>query len=283
MPNHGLTIDLPPHLDEDNALSEVPASLRLILSHVPDWATILSVDGSRADATGAPRQASGKPTRAFTLRIEASTNGTINVAEAVKQHLPDFCPERHVNEGGDFCIGYDAGDNISEDQAAIDWWKKLQLFLICQETAHGSRHWPPTAQLSHGPAGTIQLAAERIAATLGRDQDYAQALQDRGPIANSLWQIVPGEKRFLNGRAECICGQIGRNGRKKLRKECRRHENPCLVLLEQARRDAERKFWSSLKKTKCCGTMATCPLQPEWNAPTSRVRRAKARKTGRTP
>lgn len=282
MPNHGLTIDLPPHVNEGDNLSEVPASLRLILTHVPYWATVVGADGTRADITGAPRQARGKHTRTFTLRIEASPSGAISVAEAVKQYLPEFCPERHVNEGGDFCIGYEAGDNISTDQAAIDWWKKLQLFLICQETAHGSRHWPQSAQLSHGPAGTIQLTAEKIAASLGRDADYAEALHDRGPIANSLWQILSGEKKFLNGRAECICGRIGRNGRVKLRKECRRHDNPCLVLLEQARRIAERQFWSSLKGTACCGTMETCPLQPEWTEPKSKVRQAKARKFNKT-
>jgi hypothetical protein len=281
MPDLELTIDVLPHVDEDDGLSDTPAPLRLILAHVPDWATVVGTDGIRIDIAGAPRQASGKPTRTFNLRIEASSSGSIHVAEAVKQHLPEFCPERHINEGGDFCVGYEAGDNISTDQAAIDWWKKLQLFLICQETAHGSRHWPPNAQLSHGPAGTIQLAAERIAASLGRERDYAEALHDRGPIAISLWQVISGEKRLLNGRAECICGRVGRNGHVKLRKECKRDDNPCLVLLEQARRTAEREFWNSLKGTTCCGTMETCPLQPGWKEPKSKVRQAKARKSNR--
>jgi hypothetical protein len=272
-------MDLPEQPIEEDTLAEVPASLRLLLSHVPGWSAILDADGNSVSITAAPRQASGKPTRLYHLTIEASSVGTISVSETVKRYLPDFCPERHVNEGGEFCTGYDAGKNIDTGLEAVNWWKKLQLFLICQETASGTRHWPPNAQLSHGPAGTIQLGAEKVAAELNRERDYAAALHDRGPIANSLWQIVPGEKRLLNGRAECICGRIGRRGRVKLRKECRKHNDPCIVLLEQDRRDAERKFWKDLKAVKCCGTMETCPLQPEWKAPKSKVRRAKAPKS----
>lgn len=275
-------MDLPDVILEDDGPGEMPPSLGLIHDNIPDWAKFVDRNGNEFRISAAPPQASGKPTRPYFLTIYALADGEIEVAETIARHLlPAACPERHINPDADFCTGYEAGKNINDAQAAIDWWRKLQVFLLCQEVATTTGYWPKTAQLSHGTAGGIQVYAESVAQELGRQSDYALALLGKGPIASKLWQTIPGERKFLNGRAECICGRPGRAGKTKLRRECRKDNNPCLVLLEQDRRDAEDHFWTLTKGKKCCGTMKDCPMQDGWTAPKSTLRTAKARKQSR--
>lgn len=168
-----------------------------------------------------------------------------------------------MNQDGTFCLGLEAGSAITDPTKAMAWWKKLAVFLTCQETASESREWPPKIEISHGQAGETEIQAEEVAEELGLLEEYQAAVrEDRGRIAQAVKRINKSTGRLLNGRAACICGRTNKNGDIKLRRQCWKANEPCLPLLEAKRRRQEKAFWSSLiGKQRCCGTMDDCPLK----------------------
>jgi hypothetical protein len=100
----------------------------------PDWAEFRQVDAREAgvDAIGSRR--SGAFTRVFELSIIHLAHGVKVFERITKKTLPEFCPERHINDDGSFCLGLRAGEGITEETARA-WWAKLHAFLLCQETA----------------------------------------------------------------------------------------------------------------------------------------------------
>ena len=48
----------------------------------------------------------------YGLRIEAPGEEP-RVKEEPRQHLPTCCPNRHINHGGYFCLGYSAEDALA--------------------------------------------------------------------------------------------------------------------------------------------------------------------------
>lgn len=213
-----------------------------------------------------PVRAGGISARTYQLRIDHCYVNGVSVQEEASGHLlPTFCPERHINDGGTFCIGYKAEYEVDDESSARVWWEKLRVFLLCQETAHASRKWPPYAQLSHGRAGAEQLVAEQLAGKFGVAGEYKQFVKDdTGPFA-SIFNVA-GRTRFshVNKRASCLCGK--RNPAKRnsvmTRLECSRSGGVCDLARSEARRRAlERDFWKPyIGKKTCCGTMNVCPL-----------------------
>ncbi len=247
-----------------SALAGSPA-LTELLGTIPSWCAINHVEPKRIILSAHAIQKSGKPTDRYELEIKADKFDGVTVREVVPQNAPEFCPTRHINEDGWFCVGLGAGKGIVDTDSANQWWRKLEVFLLLQQTAINRRIWPPELELSHGTAGEVQELAETTAAARGLTMQYEQVLRDEGSLfgALSLMRRVNGENLpLLNGRATCVCRSVGKRSRLKLRRECWATRDNCLVRLEIRRRRLEQEFISDLKAKgfKCCGTMDSCPF-----------------------
>lgn len=238
-----------------------PTALQLIARHVPAWVFIRKYRVNRLAVSARPIDAGGIEGRSYNLLIEETDAGEIEVREDGYGQLPTFCPQRHINSDQSFCLGYRAEIGISTPESAISWWQKVELYLLCQDTAAESGFWPRYAELAHGDAAIYQFAAETAAQILGKEADLLQARSGRGWIVDNQWLVNPDRKRLLNGRLPCLCGYKGRRGRPYLRRECRKKKKICLVLTEANWQAAEADFWRSHKKRACCGTMHDCPLK----------------------
>jgi hypothetical protein len=238
--------------------------VELLIDVAPDWADVTRVHADKMNFDAIAERASGTLTRLYELSA-VYKNSQVSARERTAKLLPKFCPDRHVNDDGSFCLGLRAGEGISESKNAIVWWEKLKLFLLCQETAHETGQWPPGAELSHDVAGEIEERAEEIARSIGRLDDYRNAVRfNTGPIVEGLIKINRSTRQLRNGRSACVCGRADRRGRSLLRRDC--HKLGCPIEFEYARRLATDHFWESMKGKACCGSMRNCPLKP--NEPT---------------
>lgn len=168
-----------------------------------------------------------------------------------------------MNHDGTFCLGLRAEQTLIKGDGANAWWRKLHVFLTCQDTASETRLWPPKIEISHGKAGETEIQAENLAEELDMFNEYQLAVREnRGPIAEALKRIRKSTGRLVNGRAACVCNRRYKTGELRLRRQCWKTNEPCLPIMEQKRRKEERDFWNSLKgKQACCGTMDDCPLK----------------------
>jgi hypothetical protein len=208
-------------------------------------------------------RAGGEPTRRYRLVIAPEAYVPEVAEQPYHRQLPIFCPERHLNDDGSFCLGLRRNCEVRDEASATSWWEKLSLYLLCQETAHDTGIWPEYAQLSHGKAGEIQQEAENVASELGLLTEYKLAVRyNSGRLIQYLSKVNKAKAVLINGRKKCVCGREDRRGRVKLRRKCRKNGEPCVVVLESQRRAAEAQFWEQYKSTKkCCGTMSFCPLR----------------------
>lgn len=250
-------------VNEDKELFDILVEL------APSWVSVREHTNSTFRCVAAPIRGSGRATRNYHVSIERRVDGRVVASEQLGHMLlPSFCPLRHINADGTFCLGFRAGQ-INEHSCA-QWWKKMRVFLLLQETAHATGRWPEEAQLSHGKAGETQLEAEELAEQLDMVEAYENAVyRNRGEVFLNLKNISRNTGKLLNGRAACICGRKRRRGRRtypRLRRECTAL-GPCLVLLEAKRRQEEMRFWESVSDRACCGTMENCPLQLMNNSP----------------
>ncbi len=234
----------------------------ILANTVPSWATITHTRRDAISFSAQVERAGGLKSRLYQLVARIDSASSISVTEQLKGVLlPRFCPERHINHDGSFCLGLRAGFRIATTDEASAWWDKLRLFLLCQEASLGPRKWPAWAQLSHGEAGEIEVFAESVAARLDKLNEFQTAVRhDSGPLIAALSLLRPETRVLRNGRARCVCGRSDRRGRTKLRRQCRKVGEDCLVTLEYRRREAERAFWKSFAGQPCCGTMDDCPL-----------------------
>ncbi|WBL77628.1 hypothetical protein I3J27_32165 [Bradyrhizobium xenonodulans] len=234
-------------------------ALDAIADTVPPWAEFRRIGTRAAEVDAVLVRSSGAFTRLFELEV-LHLAAEVTVYERVRgKTLPTFCPERHINADGSFCLGLRAGQGINSATAAT-WWTKLHAFLLCQETAAEAGLWPSGAQLSHGDAGDIEFLAEQAAAETGASAAYRDAVEfGIGPIAAGLSRINKATGRLRNGRSPCLCGRKHRTGKPLLRRECQCLG--CPIELEFERRAAVDRFWRSMSSLQCCGTMLECPLK----------------------
>jgi hypothetical protein len=116
-------------------------AVALLIRRRPGWVEVLPGPFRHVTLETRPIRARGRPTPPYVLEIH-STSGEVLVREAAGGRLPARCPERHINDDGTFCIGYEAGKDIDSDEAAERWWKKLMAYLLCQDTSDRTRTWP---------------------------------------------------------------------------------------------------------------------------------------------
>lgn len=247
-------------------------SLDDLVSFAPDWVDVGARVEDSYPLNATPLRASGAATRCFSLTVSRTPAGTIETREASDQMLlPPGCPQRHINGDGTFCLGLRAGANVSDPNAYVAFWGKLEVFLTCQDTANETGQWPKHLQLSHGePAALTELEAEKLAAELGLLDEYKNAVYyGTGPIARYATRIDEKSGRVRNRQHRCVCGRKGKDRRLLLRGQCAQANLPCLPVLEKRRREQEAAFWTLLNAQPCCMTMHDCPLRPPLNPPSS--------------
>jgi hypothetical protein len=237
--------------------------LEWLLDSLPDWVLLGQKTAGEFRVIAQPDRAGGLRTREYHLIVRGRAE--VEVLEAPDARLlPTFCPQRHINSGGLFCVGLRAGKGISDSASARQWWSQLASFLACQDTAHETRHWPQYAQLSHGEdAAEAELEAETLAAELGLREEFRRAVcLDTGIIACFARRVDVNTLRLRNGRARCVCGRRHRDGYPKLRRDCWKAKYPCLPILEYQRRREVNRFWKGFRNAAqlCCGTMVGCGL-----------------------
>ncbi len=204
----------------------------------------------------------------YRLRIEEG-DPEPRVREETPEHLPTFCPNRHINAGGYFCLSFPSEDPlpVQNAESAEAWWARLLKFLNLQETASALRRWPTTSEWAHGDAARLQCRAELCAAALG--PRFTEALNRRRLTAKrsgAFLQVLDGERRLFSiwskehrvatQRQACPCG----SGLPIV--ACRDHakratELPFALL---AWSKAEKEFWNHARTQTCCGTLRDCPL-----------------------
>ena len=206
----------------------------------------------------------------YRLRIEAVSSEP-KVREETPENLPTFCPNRHINVGGYFCLSFPSQDPLpvlNADSAGA-WWARLLKFLNLQETASALRRWPTTREWAHGDAAGHQCRAELCAAALG--PRFTEALDRRRLTAKrsgtAFLQVRDGEKRLYSVwskerrvatlRQACPCGSglpIVACG-----DHAKRAAELSFALLAWTK--AEGEFWDYARTQPCCGALRDCPLR----------------------
>lgn len=240
-------------------------------------AVFIRENGESAIFAVQPPLASGAPGTKFLIDVKR-VGETVKARESKPDHLPSFCPERHINFDGSFCLFWAELEphTIDSHEAAAGWWRKLLLFLLRQGAAAVIRSWPGKADArAHGSeAAKLQAVAEFNASNLG--QAYIAFLrEDRFSTVEKrvnnerrvrlhldgkrLLSVVRKERRVMTLRQRCKCGHENRPI-----SACSDHGKVLadFVLALDGWREAERAFFNSFKNStlKCCGTMDNCPL-----------------------
>lgn len=208
----------------------------------------------------------------YKLRISAA-DAAVRVREETPQRLPAFCPERHINQHGWFCLEFEEVDaiRVTDAETATAWWARLWKFLYLQRSAGRMRRWPNDRTWAHGDAASYQLRAEACAETLGAKFSNALALSrlrtDRRRAQPSFVALYDGEEKLYSvwigaGRVAtvrqlCFCGS------KRPLFLCNDHAARAAELVGalESWRQAEREFWRTLANRACCGSMDRCPLK----------------------
>jgi hypothetical protein len=256
----------------------VTLALDLLGASAPNFGiTLLSRD---ADVATFDVPAAGPSGRTRVFRITVS-GAAASSAREVADALPDFCPERHINRDGSFCLGWghDAAPQVMDAESAEAWWGLVLEFLRLQMRAERARRWTGP-QWAHGSAAVHQAAAEKGAAALGHDvlDDLRQrrirvsSARSRGVSGaamlrvtrrGELWFSVWVDKqRVVNKQQPCVCDKGSIRRHRRLR-SCGDHAQQAYVLAASLLLwdQAEKRFWEACKDAQCCGTMADCPLR----------------------
>lgn len=214
---------------------------------------------------------------------------SVKVCESKPEHLPAFCPERHINRDSTFCLSWDEDESLSVRDVATArrFYTVMLRFLVDQRRAKRSRKWPKEAW-AHGGAARHQMAAERAAQELGPKFSDALAkgmLEVRiGPPVDVLrgaplrvyiggrfeYAVWSKTKRVANTRQPCFCSMQSKWPRKRLG-SCGTHATAATTLafsiLEW--REAEAQYWEQMRDEACCQTCDGCALSSRPTAETA--------------
>lgn len=250
--------------------NEIAHSLELIAAEAE--AHEASVSALTSDALTVQvrlRRADGI-TALYDLKVAPVGTG-VWVQEVAPKRLPAFCPNRHINCGGSFCLSWDGADAlpISNVEDAQRWWATLLGFLRLQERAAIKRRWPNRREWAHGAAAEHQQKAERNALSLGAQ---LSALMAAGALEvktkkggfSALWgggrrllSVWNHSQRVATLRQACPCGSG------LVFRECADHAGQAVALVAALKQMeiAEARFWKSFQGRSCCGTLDDCPLR----------------------
>jgi hypothetical protein len=247
-----------------------PADLTAELA-VAHEASVLERDGGHLVVAVKLRRPDGRAT-GYTLAVDARTTEP-QVREKTPENLPAFCPNRHINQDGSFCMSWRAADLVcvTDEATAREWWSRLLKFLRLQEAATQLRRWPTKHAWAHGAAAEAQQRAETCAMALGPAFERALAggrlrvtrrpehpnfvrLEDGGRRLYAVWRQA---RRVATLRQRCFCG----SGRPLC--ICADHADRAaeLVTALEAWEAGERAFWNRFRGRACCGTLSSCPLK----------------------
>lgn len=224
-----------------------------------------------------PPLPSGAPGTTYRLLVEASGKGLV-ARELSPSRLPSFCPERHINIDGTFCLFWSAVEpaDIADEEAARRWWGKVLVFLRRQQSASILSQWPGRSQArAHGEDAAIsQFMAEMAVRQIGRTfRDYLE----RGRLSTSKGRstirlLLDGKrvlsvrstetKKVMTRRSGCKCGT---RSRPLAVCACADHEIELANLtraLERWKTEEQRFFEIARASGKqCCGSLTICPLR----------------------
>lgn len=209
----------------------------------------------------------------YALTLSALREG-VSARERAPLLLPAFCPDRHINKDGSFCLTWQRGARLrvrNADEAQM-WWGTLLQFLRKQEIAAQRKRWPGKAW-AHGVAAQHQHNAEECAAALGPAFERALSegrlhVRPKAAASGTFLMLFDGErwlfavwekfKRVATLKQPCVCG----NRSVQLR-ACGDHARRAADLVFEllAWRRTEKAFWRDYGGAKCCGTMDDCPLR----------------------
>lgn len=229
----------------------------------PDWFRVAEARRTflRGVATLASNSASGD--QRVLLEVSLETTG-VRVRETVPgTQFPKRCPERHVEDGGWFCLGLSSGWMVEDAETAVAWWAALEHFLRLQRVATRSGVWPDQNALSHGGAGFHHRAALSLAAQIGMSETYDRHVAGEQTVIKDLdAKLVRDSSRLINGRCCCPCGRRHAS-RPVIRRKCPHRTSVVRLLREERERVAKLAgYWREMDGTPCCGTMRSCPLMP---------------------
>lgn len=255
------------------ALDDVSDSEITIQSHDSTSLHIL-VNLKRADQKIVP----------YELVIKETKNHQVEASEHTPTHLPKFCPERHINFDGTFCLYWKGDLDLSItgiDQARL-WWQILIRFLLQQERVKKKRIWPDQNAWAHGQAAKYQQEALLVIKSIGGNfQDavdkgsinvlyyktgkgngsYYQVFRD-----NALWYVVWERfHRVVRLRQKCLCGAVPKKRHKGTLRSCHNKSHQLLFATFAIHyyrwKTEEERFWACFKGQRCCGTLNVCPLK----------------------
>lgn len=218
----------------------------------------------------------GKARDRFLIDID-DIGGDIQAREAAHGgagHLPKFCPERHINGDGTFCLFWSEEEVAPDDRdRALVWFGVLERFLRNQLVAKRLRRWPQGRGRAHGRAAKHQVAAERLAEAMGGD--FAATWKSgevRVRRLGSGWQLLrrgQSVARLRDGRGDVatlrrtcpFCPPLPKGA--GLLRNCADHRSKVrdIILEMVAWREEEEAFNRGLKGVECCGTLKSCPLR----------------------
>lgn len=263
--------------------------LALLIGCASDFGISPVAEAPDSAVLDVPAQLSSGRSRVFRLELTESAE-LVSARECGPATLPDFCPERHINSDGSFCLGWasSAAPSVADIDSANLWWGGLLQFLRGQLRAERARRWTAGATWAHGHAATHQAMAEAAAEQFGSRFLAALAagtvtvtrskvsLPGRGRAlhvrldGSHIYSVWEDRKVVTNSRRACICEKGSIRRHRRLR-DCGSHAEAAADLahaLHEWKR-AEAQFWDALKGQKCCGTMDDCPLA---TSPESKVR-----------
>jgi hypothetical protein len=206
--------------------------------------------------------------------------GKLGVKESTPCILPEFCPNRHINKGGTFCLGWNdtESDDICDKSSAQLWLSKVHRFLELQLRAQNKKKWVGEKEWAHGKAAQYQHQVECLLKEL--NSTYLQSAYDSGELSVELVTGSRRERLFrlkskgthiytawistktTSGRNRtCLCGCSIKRKRHKLRK-CSVHAKVLYELIQSLWNmfEEDERFWRFFHGSLCCKTLEKCRL-----------------------
>ncbi|MBY0238534.1 MAG: hypothetical protein K2X55_04395 [Burkholderiaceae bacterium] len=258
----------------------MPGPLDLILALAADFNAVGVLNGETTAELSVNLQRVDGRSSNYIIQVWCE-GGRLRAKEFGSKLLPSFCPERHINPGGSFCMYWEGSEQLDvvDESSAKVWMETLIQFLRLQERAAQIRRWPSHKAWAHGGAAKYQLHALEAASALGnsfltkleagalsvnicprrgRNPDSIIEVKQDGIYLFSIWK---SRRMLVNRRRKCFCGVNGSRRSKRIGR-CKNHAAAALALAEGllAWKTADKQFWESLQGAKCCGTCDGCPL-----------------------